>query len=44
MATQAISIRRWLVDNHYGDIAKLIDEVMAEWAQQGKKTRRNWWD
>jgi hypothetical protein len=38
------SIRQWLIDNDYNDIAELIDEVTAEWDRQGKKTRRNWWE
>lgn len=38
------SIRQWLIDNDYNDIAELIDEVTAEWDRKGKKTRRNWWE
>ena len=38
------SIRQWLVENKYTDVAELIDEVTAKWARQGKKTRRNWWE
>lgn len=38
------SIRKWLVQNNYTDVAELIDEVTAKWARQGKKTRRNWWE
>ncbi len=38
------SIRQWLLDNDYNDVAELIDEVTAEWDRQGKKTRRNWWE
>ncbi|MDQ3668403.1 MAG: site-specific DNA-methyltransferase [Acidobacteriota bacterium] len=38
------SVRQWLIDNDYNDVAELIDEVTAEWDRQGKKTRRNWWE
>jgi hypothetical protein len=38
------SVRRWLIDNDYTDVAELIDEVTAEWDRLGKKTRRNWWE
>ncbi len=37
------TVRAWLRENHYGDIADVIDELMLEWKRQGKKTRRNWW-
>jgi hypothetical protein len=37
------SIRQWLVNNNYNDVAELIDEVTAKWAREGKRTRRNWW-
>ena len=36
--------RVWLRDNGYDDIADMIDEIMREWKDDGKKTRRNWWD
>jgi hypothetical protein len=38
------SIRQWLVQNNYTDVAELIDEVTAKWAREGKRTRRNWWE
>lgn len=38
------SIRQWLEENNYNDVAELIDEVTATWDRQGKKTRRNWWE
>jgi len=38
------SLKQWLNENNYNDVAELIAEVSAEWAEQGKKTRRNWWD
>lgn len=41
---QNISIRKWLVQNNYEDVAALIDTVMDGWKIKGTKTRRNWWD
>jgi hypothetical protein len=38
------SIREWLVQNNYNDVAELIDEITAKWAREGKRTRRNWWE
>lgn len=34
----------WLKKNGYDDIAVMLEEIMVEWKQQGKKTRRNWWE
>lgn len=39
-----ISVRNWLVQNNYEDIAALVDTVMDGWKVKGTKTRRNWWD
>jgi len=36
--------REWLIQNNYRDIADLIEEVVAEWKAQDKRTRRNWWE
>lgn len=36
--------RVWLRENRHEDIADLIDEIMVEWKNAGKNTRRNWWD
>lgn len=36
--------RDWLRENGYGDIAGLIDEVMADLEAHGSKQRRNWWE
>jgi len=36
--------RVWLRKNGYDKIADLIDEIMSEWKEAGKSTRRNWWD
>lgn len=41
---EKITVREWLRKNNYHDIADLIDELMKEWKQQGKGTRRNWWE
>ena len=38
------SLRSWLIENNYEDIALLIDEILEEWREEGKGTRRNWWD
>ncbi len=38
------TMRPWLIENNYNDIAELIDEITARWARSGKGTRRNWWD
>ncbi|NPV69212.1 MAG: hypothetical protein HPY55_01025 [Firmicutes bacterium] len=38
-----ISVRRWLRENGYEDVAEMIDAVIAEWQAAGNKTRRNWW-
>jgi hypothetical protein len=35
--------REWLRANGYEEVARIIDEIMAEWKAQGKATRRNWW-
>lgn len=39
-----LTVRQWLRKNGYNDVADLINEIMAEWAKQGKRTRRNWWE
>ena len=36
--------RQWLRENNYNDVADLIDEVVNEWKDGGKQTRRNWWE
>jgi hypothetical protein len=36
--------RRWLLDNGYEDVAKLIDQVIEAWKAEGNGTRRNWWE
>ena len=38
------SARSWLAENGYHDVARMIDEIMAEWKAAGKATRRAWWD
>jgi hypothetical protein len=35
--------REWLHANGYEEVARMIDEIMAEWKSKGKATRRNWW-
>lgn len=41
---QNITVRNWLLQNNYDDVALLIDTVMNGWIEKGTKTRRNWWD
>ncbi len=36
--------KQWLIENNYKDVANLIDEVVEEWREQDKRTRRNWWE
>jgi hypothetical protein len=36
--------REWLLENGYPEIAKMIDDIQAEWKIAGKHTRRNWWE
>jgi DNA adenine methylase len=38
------TMRKWLLDNSYEDVAEKIESVMTTWRKQGKRTRRNWWD
>jgi hypothetical protein len=37
-------VRKWLRDNGYHEVADLIDQCIARWKAEGKKTRRNWWE
>ena len=39
-----MTVREWLLENGYEDIAALIDKVMAEFRAAGSKERRNWAD
>ena len=38
------TLRRWLIENNYQDVAKIIEDIMLEWKKSGNKQRRNWWD
>jgi hypothetical protein len=38
-----VTAREWLRANGYEETAQKIDTIMAEWKEQGKATRRNWW-
>ena len=44
MSSVPITVREWLKQNGYKDVAAMIDEIMQEWHKNGKKTRRNWWE
>jgi hypothetical protein len=35
--------RKWLRENGYDDVADMIDRVMADWEENGVRTRRSWW-
>lgn len=41
---QNITIRKWLKENDYQDVAEQIDIIMNIWQEKGAKTRRNWWE
>ena len=41
MSDTSITVREWLRKNGYNDIADEIDNIMQEWSEKGKKTRRN---
>jgi DNA adenine methylase len=41
---ERILTKQWLIENNYKDVADLIDEVVEEWSEEGKHTRRNWWE
>ena len=36
--------REWLLENGYQDVARVIDDLVRKWKQEGKQTRRNWWE
>lgn len=38
------TVRSWLIENGYPEVAEMINEIQAEWKISGKRTRRNWWD
>lgn len=44
MNSPRITVRVWLKENGYSEVAQLIDDVQAEWKQTQKHTRRNWWE
>lgn len=44
MDNKHITIRKWLTQNGYLDIAELINITQSAWKANGKHTRRNWWD
>jgi hypothetical protein len=39
-----VSVRKWLLENGYPEVASQIDEIIEEWRVTGQRTRRNWWD
>lgn len=38
------TIRHWLIENNYEDVAEIIDGIIDYWQKNGNGTRRNWWD
>lgn len=38
-----ITIRRWLLENGYDEVAEMIQGIMNDWRRRRVKTRRNWW-
>ena len=36
--------REWLLENGYQDVVTVIDDLVRKWKQEGKQTRRNWWE
>ena len=44
MKSNSISIRRWLIQNNYQDVAENIEIVMDVWKRKGTHTRRSWWE
>jgi hypothetical protein len=39
-----MTARDWLRHNGYEDVAKLIDDIVAEHKARGSRERRDWWD
>lgn len=44
MRTLPNTLRGWLIENDYPEVAQVIDEILDEWQKSGNKQRRNWWD
>jgi hypothetical protein len=44
MKTIKNTLRFWLLENSYEDVAQLIEEIMLHWKDTNNKQRRNWWD
>jgi len=39
-----VSVKSWLAEKGFKDVLEMIEAQETAWAEQGKKTRRNWWD
>lgn len=37
-------VKTWLAENGHSEVLEMIETQEKAWAEQGKKTRRNWWD
>lgn len=44
MDSTRVTVRAWLEENGYPEVAKMIDDIQMEWKKAGKHTRRNWWE
>lgn len=44
MDSSRITVRAWLIENGYPEVAEMINDIQMEWRSSGKHTRRNWWD
>lgn len=44
MDSRRITVREWLKENGYPEIAQMIQDIQIEWKHAGKRTRRNWWE
>ena len=44
MDNSRITVRVWLKENGYTEVAEMINDIQAEWKRTGKHTRRNWWE
>ena len=44
MDSNNISVRKWLIQNNYQDVAASIEILMDGWMEKGTRTRRSWWE
>jgi len=41
---RSANVKTWLAENGFNEVLAMIEGQEHAWAEQGKKTRRNWWD